>query len=542
MAPEERENLPPTDETVNEPPAAETENTDVLPPSEAPPTEPDSAMPSEEAPAEAAAEAEAKLTRKQRAKAKIRQRIRTFALLLTLLLVVGGALTFFFIYNKADKTEKDEGYNYGTTVPEEEVTGLEVGMENVDATSLNEYLTTWATNGMQHLQDKNVLNILLCGVDSEDGNALLGRSDAIMLVTINKKKKAITVTSFYRDSYTYIDLTKNPENGYTLMEKVNAAYSLGGPATLIETLENNYKIAIDDYVAVDFNTFPKLIDSLGGVTVDVTEKEAKYINRTAPSMKGEFPAGDGVTLTGRQALVYSRIRHLDSDMERTNRQRKIISALMKAAQEAGAARVNAALNDLLQYVVTNLSNWEISSLAANALSQGWLNYSLTQLNTPVVETDDATGVSSYIRTKWVWIVDYPRAARDLQMELYGVTNILLSEDENREDYLANLFRNAADRRSYGGSSSGGSAGDDYEEEYDIPTEETEEITQPFSGIFGWLNPPTAPVQEEEDDADAGSEASGEAESDAADVTSPSAEETTAKEARTTTTHIFGFEW
>ncbi|MDR1465373.1 MAG: LCP family protein [Oscillospiraceae bacterium] len=394
------------------------------------------------------------------AKRKMHKRLRTIILiaLLVVALLVSGL--FVYLYVQADKTGKDSGFHYASaTDPDEEETGLVVGYDNVDASSLDEYLTKWATNGIKPLQDKNVVNIMLCGIDARSGDATGGRSDSMILVSINKKAKKITMTSFFRDSYTYIDLTSDPNSPRTMMEKINAAYSLGGPATLMQTLEANYKITVDDYVSVDFITFPKLIDALGGVRVDVTQDEASYINRTAPTMRGRFPAGKNVLLTGQQALVFSRVRHLDSDVERTARQRRVIMGILTAAKNASAGQINNAVKLTMPYLTTNLSNWEITALTTNAISGGWLDYPVTQLHSPTVEIDGATGFSTYIRTRFVWVVDYPKAAHDLQMALYGVSNIeLITEGAARDDYLYHLFLEAKHGSSAGSSSGSSGAG------------------------------------------------------------------------------------
>lgn len=115
--------------------------------------------------------------------------------------------------------------------------------------------------------------------------------------------KTITLVSFLRDCYTYMNI-----NGSERCCKTNHSYFWGGPAALIETLENNYKIEIDHYISVDFKSFPKLIDSLGGVNVPIEPYEADYINRTTTKI-AKISSGDSVKLSGNQALVYSRIRH-----------------------------------------------------------------------------------------------------------------------------------------------------------------------------------------------------------------------------------------
>ncbi|MCL2106570.1 MAG: LCP family protein [Oscillospiraceae bacterium] len=429
------------------------------------------------------------------------KRLRTIILSVLLAVALAASAVFAYVYTKVQKTTTDQGYHYADfTAPEDEVTGLEVGYENVDAASLDEYLRQWATNSIQPLADKNVVNILLCGIDSEDGNALGGRSDAMMLVSINKKRKRITVCSFYRDSYSYIDLRKRPKNPCVIYDRVNSAYSLGGPATLIETLQANYKITINHYVSVDFKSFPKLIDALGGVRVDVTKTEASYVNRTAPSMNWSFPSGSGVTLNGKQALVYSRIRKLDSDIKRAERQRKIMLSILDSARKATPGQINNAMDQTLGYVVTSMTRMEITSMLTTAFSQGWLDYEVVQCNSPVVETEDATGFSTYIRGRWLWIVDYPRAAHDLQLQLYGISNIGLQA--NRDDYLAGLFREAKQSGSPSPSGQTTTRVQTTEPPPDFPTEEStlppEEDT---TSRWPWLTrtqptePETEPTEE-----------------------------------------------
>ena len=112
-----------------------------------------------------------------------------------------------------------------------------------------------------------------------------GRSDSMILASINKKTDQITLASFFRDSYSYINY--NGEDRYT---KMNAAYAWGGPELLIETLENNFKVEIDYYVTVNFENFSKAIDAIGGVYVDVQPYESEYIRRT--SRFKNFPVGN----------------------------------------------------------------------------------------------------------------------------------------------------------------------------------------------------------------------------------------------------------
>nr|HQH62194.1 LCP family protein [Clostridiales bacterium] len=133
----------------------------------------------------------------------------------------------------------------------EDETDFSAMHEVSDAGSLDELLREWATNGGEKMYSKNVINVMLFGVDSEDGTMSGARSDAMMLASVNLKTKKITLVSFFRDSYTYMNI-----DGSIRYNKINAANNWGGPATVVETLENNYKIEIDKFVSVDFKTFP----------------------------------------------------------------------------------------------------------------------------------------------------------------------------------------------------------------------------------------------------------------------------------------------
>ena len=324
------------------------------------------------------------------------------------LAIIGGGI---YIGNKLGLITIDHGSNgdpEGTFAPEEQFDAM---YDVSDASSIDSLITAWAKNGGAKYSSKNIINVLLLGVDSETGKAEGGRSDAIILLSLNKKT-----------------------NGSERCCKTNHAYFWGGPATLIETLENNYKIEIDHYISVDFKSFPKLIDSLGGVNVPIEPYEADYINRTTTKIK-KISAGDSVKLSGSQALVYSRIRHVDNegDVGRTARQRTVIMALIKSAQNASAGQLNNALDIVLPNVVTNYKRSEILSLMTQALSQGWMNYEIKQIVMPTEGNYTSAQLYTYYgkiinQRLSVWVVDYPVVARELQLALYGDTNIKIGDN------------------------------------------------------------------------------------------------------------------
>lgn len=196
-----------------------------------------------------------------------------------------------------------------------------------------------------------IINILLVGRDtaSEEG----ARSDAMILCTFNKTKNTITMTSFLRDLYVKIP-------GYK-KNRINAAYSFGGIGLLNETLNQNFGVEIDGNVQVDFAHFKKIIDLLGGVTLDLTEAEVKFIKKYYP--QSELAAGTNL-LSGKEALMYARNRHdVDGDFSRTNRQRKVLNALIGQCREKKLTEVLGLLNDVLPMVTTDISKTDLTAYA-----------------------------------------------------------------------------------------------------------------------------------------------------------------------------------
>ena len=207
-----------------------------------------------------------------------------------------------------------------------------------------------ATEPAEQVNWENVVNIMLVGQDRRPGQGRQ-RSDSMILATFNKSKGTITLTSFMRDQYVQIPGYKN--------NKMNASYAFGGMSLLNETLEVNFGVKVDGNVEVDFNSFEKLIDRLGGVDIKLTEKEAVYINSGS---KGNLTAGTW-RLNGEQALIYSRIREIDSDYRRAQRQRNVISSLIRRYQELPVTEMVAMLEDVLPLVKTNMTKGEIIDYA-----------------------------------------------------------------------------------------------------------------------------------------------------------------------------------
>ena len=278
------------------------------------------------------------------------------------------------------------------------------------------------------MSNRDIINVLLIGSDAsaeEAGRANItekGNTDVMMLVSINQIEKKIKLISFMRDSYTYMDQ-------FDRYAKLNAACANGGPAYLVETIENDYKIEIDGYAMVDFDSFTQVIDVLGGVNVDVPAYVANHLNKGVLK-NNKIQNGNGVLLDGEQALAFSRVRKTDAngDISRVARQRQVVNALIEKAKGATLSEINEVADVMLANVRTNISKKSIISYASKAITEGWANYEITEVTMPTPDT--RYGYSSKA-TAWIWVVDYPLAAQKTQLEIYGETNINL-EEENRK--------------------------------------------------------------------------------------------------------------
>lgn len=205
--------------------------------------------------------------------------------------------------------------------------------------------------------DEGIYNILVCGVEKIGGG--LGRTDTIMVATLNTKTNKIKLTSLMRDVYVKI-------SGYS-DNKLNASYSQGGIDLLIDTVYTNFNIKIDGYVKVDFDQFEHLIDSLGGVEINLTLKEANYLNKTNYISKEEHRnvvEGKQI-LNGNQALGYSRVRYvateqgLHNDFGRNERQRNVILSIINSYKSKNVAELISLLPDITSTVETDISNLDI---------------------------------------------------------------------------------------------------------------------------------------------------------------------------------------
>lgn len=202
-----------------------------------------------------------------------------------------------------------------------------------------------------------VENILLLGID---GNENTGRSDTMIIVSIDRLKRQIKLTSLLRDLYVTI-----PGRGHN---RLNAAYSFGGAPLLMQTIECNFRIKIDQYICVNFSSFENIINEIGGVTINLTDAEAAYINKTIP---GSLTGGEQ-RLNGAQAVYFARIRKIGTDFGRTSRQRTLLEALMNECKTLEISQLIDLIGLISPNLDTNISRLKLANTAIEGVSC-WFN-------------------------------------------------------------------------------------------------------------------------------------------------------------------------
>lgn len=248
----------------------------------------------------------------------------------------------------------------------------------------------------QLLNDPNILNILIFGEDSVKGDEAHGRSDTMLMLSIDNRHKKLKVTSFMRDMWVTIPGTDANGNPYG-EDKINAAYTYGGPELSIKTVESNFGIDVDRYAVVDFKSFQAIIDALGGLDIELTDDEIGYINwqsylNNQTEERNELQDTAGIVhLNGRQALWYARDRGFQEDeypgivfegddFTRTQRQRKMFSTLVAKFKKANLAQIVRIVGEVGPMVTTNLKQDEITTLVAHSLT--YLSYQLEDYSVP----------------------------------------------------------------------------------------------------------------------------------------------------------------
>ena len=315
-----------------------------------------------------------------------------------------------------DLINQNTGNNSGTE-PTDKVPDDDKNTEDdtqKEDTNKNEGTSTPQRPYVPPIYDENVYNVLLIGTDSRDNNSR-GRSDSMILMSINKKTEEIHMTSFMRDSYVAIPGKYN--------NRINAAYAYGGADLLMDTIELNFKVKVDKYVRVNFFSFMEVIDAVGGVTITVSDAEVNVMNNYISEINGilgknrddgKLSKGGTYNLTGKQALGYCRIRYVgNADFQRTQRQRDVLMKVIEKAKGMSIAEINNFLEVLLPKVTTNIPEDEIFSLVLNALS--YVKYPVYQHRIPA----DGSWWNLRVRGMAVLGMNFDTNINMIREEIYG---------------------------------------------------------------------------------------------------------------------------
>ncbi|MCL2321491.1 MAG: LCP family protein [Oscillospiraceae bacterium] len=299
---------------------------------------------------------------------KKKRHIMLYIVSILLISIIGiAALGSYYVVSSVNKMSNNTAKSTDGTVVE---------IPKIDSNKLNIPVTEEETN---NFSDK-ITNIAVFGIDERapeyDGD--WARADSIIILTIDEKNNKIKLSSVLRDTYVNV-----LEYGNTIKDKINHSFAYGageeyavthnallayhaGAVRTIETLNDDFKLDIKDYVIFNFNSFKNVIDRLGGIDINLTQIE---INRINASASNPVPDGEGFkTLNGEQALIYARDRYDGTDTDRSLRQRNVMGAVAKKMQTVNIVGLPGVIGELLTAVKTSFDMNEIFSISLKVLT------------------------------------------------------------------------------------------------------------------------------------------------------------------------------
>lgn len=301
--------------------------------------------------------------------------IKVVAIVLAVIILI-GALAAWFVVSKMNKIQKAQMAE--NQLSEEDLAGLLVE----DPTQATETTPTETTAPKPTDPDYGkmgkVINVLLIGQDAREGEDSKN-SDTVILVTVNKETKKITMTSFLRDSYVtlnnVVDVNGKSHSGST---KLTLAYALGyqwggtlgAMQVMDQVIHNNFGPVVDHNIEVDMEAFDACINALHGITITLDEDEAKYMNNYFKDYDDRvFEVGDNL-VDGWAAEAYVRTRHAnngDNDYNRTARQRAVVAQVLEKVKNMSVLEINSLVDELLPLVSTDMTNSDMTNYVMELL-------------------------------------------------------------------------------------------------------------------------------------------------------------------------------
>ena len=358
------------------------------------------------APEECPAEQEDAKTADNTDKKRLRRWQKVLIACLVVLLVIGagGYFASDYFYGKMNYDDGSDAVQQEETFDEDE-SAAGLNQLNPDDIQLD--------SAVGKEKDNDVINILLAGEEAIGDDR--GRTDSIMIATLNMKDNAVRLTSIMRDSYVQIP-------GYS-DNKINAAYHNGGIKLLKETIKVNFGIEVDGYVLVQFDSFENVIDALGGIDIELSEREVSYLNRTnyiSDYTNHNLSVGMN-HLNGNQALGYARVRYVEKglysgDFARTLRHRTVMKAIFDKYKEKSILELVQMVPELLPLVTTDLTKTQCVEYLGKFVQVRGENPELEMLNVPVEGAYRLAGVRGM---SVVLLDDLATNVKAMQEFMYG---------------------------------------------------------------------------------------------------------------------------
>lgn len=286
----------------------------------------------------------------------------------------------------------------------------ELDMNDLGISSSNSTTSTTNDSDTPPESQSDVTNIALFGLDTRDLSSDSGRSDATMVLSIDRTHNKIKLTSIARDTYVEV-----PGRGKT---KLNHAYAYGGPQLAVKTLNQNFDLDIQDFVTVNFAQLANIIDYIGGVTVNVTQEELEVANQCMIELNALGMDIDPITetgdvlLTGGQAVAYARDRTNGTDLDRTDRQREVLDSMFQSVMKLDVTKLPGLISMVFSECVTSLTDEEILGIGTWALTSG---PTMEQASFPTAGCN-ATG--EIIDELWYFVYDLDNATDILHKFIY----------------------------------------------------------------------------------------------------------------------------
>lgn len=226
---------------------------------------------------------------------------------------------------------------------------------NQDDLEINDEIYNTVSDTLTKSEYDGVRNIVLLGSDSESiGDPPQGRSDTIMIVSINPKYKSLKMISIPRD--TYVDIPGYEKN------KINHAYAWGKEQLALKTINMNFGMNLTEYISIDFSGIIHIINDIGGIDLYISKQEMEFINmeskyayRTSGNKQEILTSYGTINLDGEQALTHSRNRTIGDDFTRASRQRDVIEAILNKMSKMDMGQISSMLDLFLKEVTTNIN-------------------------------------------------------------------------------------------------------------------------------------------------------------------------------------------